>query len=682
MHAVAPAAQASAWRVLGNAAAFKSAVASATPALLYGLRLSASVCLALLVAFWLQLPDPHWAATSAGIVAQPALGASLRKGRFRAIGTLFGGILIVLLTAAFPQDHLGFLVSLTVWAATCGFLATILPNFAGYAAALAGYTVAIVFAGITQHPENAFLVAVWRTTEIGIGIFSAGLVHSLTDFGDARRRLAQDLAEIGKGIAARLGETLRAGKETLELTTARRALIAHTVALDATIDEAIGEPSHVRHQRGRLFAAMEALFVALSAWRGIDNHLTASRPSLIAGDLPVLLPSLIKLAGRNWLTNPGEIRALCEKGSRDLQDRNTGALSSRLLHDGVSRVLLALEVVAETLLMVTRPGGGKPRAAPRRALSVPDFLPAGVNALRVGLALAVAELIWIATSWPAGPIMVTFTAVNVILSARIAEGPYSRAVEFAVGCHIAAALASVMDLAILPRLHGGPLQLSLALTMVLLPLGALSAGSWRKQVFVAAVGNVMPILALENAPVYDAVRLFETVLAVSAGTMIAAVFFRLIPPVSAQRRTERLLLFTLLDLRDLVGGRRVFTPNAWLDRVSARLAAVPQQASLEQVAELLAILAVGEAALALLAARSNGVGPGVPAFAGRELLDRAFACVAEGRITESRDALIRLAACQSEPQPAGAPRRIDVSVQATLIADALQRHQRFFARAG
>src|SRR5579862_5410212 len=89
---------------------------SAGPAaLLFGLRLSASVCLALYIAFWLQLDDPYWAATSAGIVAQTGLGASLRKGRFRAIGTVIGGIAMVILVAAFPQNHLVLLVSLALW---------------------------------------------------------------------------------------------------------------------------------------------------------------------------------------------------------------------------------------------------------------------------------------------------------------------------------------------------------------------------------------------------------------------------------------------------------------------------------------------------------------------------------------------------------------------------------------
>jgi len=71
----------------------------ASPAVLFGPRLWASVCLALFVAFWLQLVDSFWAGTSEAIVCQPQLGASMRKGWFRIVGTVIGAIMIVLLTA-------------------------------------------------------------------------------------------------------------------------------------------------------------------------------------------------------------------------------------------------------------------------------------------------------------------------------------------------------------------------------------------------------------------------------------------------------------------------------------------------------------------------------------------------------------------------------------------------------
>jgi uncharacterized membrane protein YccC len=117
------------------------ALRSATPALLFGLRLWAAVCPARVLA---QLDNAYWAGTSAAVVCQPSLGASLRKAWFRMIGTVIGAVAIVVLTACFPQDRTDFLVFLALWGAACALVAPLLRNFAGYAAALAGLTAAVI----------------------------------------------------------------------------------------------------------------------------------------------------------------------------------------------------------------------------------------------------------------------------------------------------------------------------------------------------------------------------------------------------------------------------------------------------------------------------------------------------------------------------------------------------------
>ena len=55
-------------------------------ALLFGLRLWASVSLALYVAFWLELDNPFWAGTSAAIVCQPQLRGEQDHHFIRIIG--------------------------------------------------------------------------------------------------------------------------------------------------------------------------------------------------------------------------------------------------------------------------------------------------------------------------------------------------------------------------------------------------------------------------------------------------------------------------------------------------------------------------------------------------------------------------------------------------------------------
>ena len=100
---------------------------------------------------------------------------------------MIGAIAIVVLAAFFRQDRVGFLVGLTFWCAASGFVATLLRNFAAYAAALAGYTAAIIAIDVLGPVGSTngvvFIFAIDRALEIGIGIVSAGVVLALTDPG-------------------------------------------------------------------------------------------------------------------------------------------------------------------------------------------------------------------------------------------------------------------------------------------------------------------------------------------------------------------------------------------------------------------------------------------------------------------------------------------------------------------
>src|SRR6201991_2452545 len=206
------------------------ALIASGPPLLFGLRLWASVCLALFVAFCLELDNPFWAGTSAAIVCQPQLGASLRKGWFRMIGTVAGATMIVALTACFPQDRITFLVLLAFWCSLCAFAATVLRNFASYSAALAGYTAAIIAAdnlGATGGASpDVFLLAVTRASEICIGIACAGIVLAGTDLGGAQQRLAETFANLAAEVTGRFSRMLTlAGPQLADTQAERREFV-------------------------------------------------------------------------------------------------------------------------------------------------------------------------------------------------------------------------------------------------------------------------------------------------------------------------------------------------------------------------------------------------------------------------------------------------------------------------
>src|SRR5258707_6617184 len=195
-------------RPLRFSAALMDAARAARPPLLSGLRLLASVCRALYVAFWLELDNAYWAGTSAAIVCQPSLGASLRKASFRMIGTVVGAVAIVVLTACFSQGRIGFLMGLAAWGAACGFVATILRNFASYGAALAGFTPVVIASDLLGATGGAnsevFTLALTRVSEICIGIVCAGIVVAGTDLGRARDQLAAQFATLSAEVTAGL----------------------------------------------------------------------------------------------------------------------------------------------------------------------------------------------------------------------------------------------------------------------------------------------------------------------------------------------------------------------------------------------------------------------------------------------------------------------------------------------
>jgi uncharacterized membrane protein YccC len=255
-----------------------NAARGSVPALLFGLRLWASVCLSLYVVFWLELDNAFWAATSAAAVCQPQLGASLRKGWYRMIGTIIGAIVIVVLTGCFPQDRIAYLGLLALWCAACAFAATLLHNFASYAAALAGFTAAIIAADTLGATGGAstevFMLAITRASEICIGIVCAGLVLALTDFGGAQRNLAASFAALAAEITGRFtGMLALAGPGLPDTQSQRRELARRVIALDPTIDQAVGESSQLRYHSPILQRAMHGLFTAIDGWRVVATHL-------------------------------------------------------------------------------------------------------------------------------------------------------------------------------------------------------------------------------------------------------------------------------------------------------------------------------------------------------------------------------------------------------------------------
>jgi uncharacterized membrane protein YccC len=583
-------------------------VAKAGPSLLFGLRLWAAVCLALFVAFWLELDNPFWAGTSAAIVCQPQLGASLRKGWFRMIGTAVGATMIVVLTACFPQDRIAFLVLLALWCGISAFGATVLRNFASYSAALAGYTAAIIAAdnlGATGGASSdVFLLAVTRASEICIGIACAGIVLAGTDLGGAQRRLAESLANLAAEIMGRFCRMLALAEAQLTDTkTERRELVRRVIALDPVIDQALGESSHIRYHSPKLQTAIYGLFGALDGWRGVATHLSRLPENvrrqgvdIILASLPSALRSILEAGSPVlWIADPLALHRACEEAMRTLIVLPADTPSLRLLADETAKVLDGMLNVLDGLaLLVDAPHHQSPDARGFR-LGEPDWLPALFNATRAFLAIGAVELFWVATAWPNGVSAIVFVAVLVLLLSPKGDLAYGGSLAFALGTFGAVVCAAAVKFAMLPALQTFP-AFCAALGLFFLPAGFamnVSRQPILTTVLTAMACNFNPLLAPTNEMSYDTTQFYNSALAIVVGCGVAPLAFQLLPPLSPAFRVRRLLALTSRDLRHLAIAPVLPRLDHWESRSYSRLTALPDQATPLQRAQLLAALSVG-----------------------------------------------------------------------------------------
>src|SRR5215469_8415628 len=573
--------------------------------LLFGLRLWASVCLALFVAFWLQLDDPFWAGTSAAIVCQPQLGASLRKGWFRMVGTVVGAIMIVVLTAFFPQDRIAYLGLLALWCSICAFGATVLRNFASYAAALAGYTAAIVGVSTLGATGGAspdvFMLAITRATEICIGIVSAGIVLAGTDLGGAQRRLAGSVADLAAEMTVRFTRVLVfAGQQLPDTQAERRELVRRVVALDPMIDQAVGESSHIRYHSRTLQTAIHGLYRALDGWRGVATHLSRLPGDLQRQQAAIILrslPSELRSAPDSgsptrWMADPLALRRIYEEGVRTLVALPVDTPSLQLLADETARMLAGMLHVLDGLALLVDAPEQRPAISRSRRLSVPDWLPALVNAARAFVMISAAALFWVATAWPNGALAMEFVAIVLLLISPLGDLAYVAAIGGVVATVGSTILAAIVKFAVLPAFDTFPAFCG-AIGLILVPVGFATVRSRQPAVLALLAFNFVALLAPTNLMSYDTAQFYNTALGILAGAATAALGFRLLPQLSPALRARRLLALTLRDLRRLASATLPPRSEDWDGRMIGRLAAVPDQAEPLQRGRLLAALSVG-----------------------------------------------------------------------------------------
>jgi uncharacterized membrane protein YccC len=460
----------------------------------------------------------------------------------------------------------------------------------------------------------------------------------------------------------------------------RRELLRRISALGPAIDTALGEASHLHERQHMLTAAVNGMFAAASAWRTIAGHLRrlpdaeageqvarvlaavpAETVALLSGDIPA------------WRSYPAGARDRCAEAARTLDGMATADPSTRLLADRLAMGLLGLSHAANGLALIVNPVLA--RGVPRQPVltGATDLLPALVNGLRAFATLIVVELLWILTDWQGGQGAVTFAFVTVVLLAPRGEQAAHIAFNFAIGTLLTAGLAAVAEFALLPQQHTFT-GLAAVMALFLVPLTALSTVARFSSTMVAAVMNFTPLLGPTNVISYNPGTFYNSILAIVAGVGATVIAFHLMPPVPPAMRAERLLGLTLAELRGLatrsrLSYRQAGARQAWEDRVYRRLAAMPEQAELIELARLVTALAVGSEIILL----RQTAGPDGSAGA----LGASLRHLAAGRITAAVAELARLDAALAASAD-GTRAELQVRAGALALSEALGAHAGYF----
>ncbi len=556
----------------------------------YAFRTTLALLLAYLVAFAIQLDTASSAGLCVAIVAQPSPGMALAKARYRALGTVLGGAAGLALVAAFPQDRTMLLLCFTLWLGGCTFVAALLRDFRSYGAVLCGYTVGIIAVSGIDTPDGALLATLNRVAAILLGIASVAIVNSLLARPAAFEHLVSELTDRMAtaqrlALAALDGEDLP--REPLPAQVGAAILALRTEASYAAAELTDGGP-----RSAGATAAIAGLLGMLSATRALATMLRVTPDA----------------ATRRMLDDAAAaLRAQPESQPPVLGALPTDPQDAALLDR--ARELVAQHALAQGGLATLVNGEG---AAVRvRLPEHRDWVGAAISALRTIIAVGLGCAFCIYAGWPGATLLLVQQAAFTALLG-MSPNPSAAGVAMGLSLPLAAVAAGVIGFVLLPTASGFvPFALALAPFAF---AGALAA----RHPLTAAFGPgsllyLTLLLSPANTESFDLQAFLAGVQVQAVAVLFMVLAFRLILPVSRERRLVRVADSIGRQVGDAMAGRdftlepvaarclrfdRLAQAQIWLGRPTpARLAVLERLSAFTELEGALRRMRVGLLAL-------------------------------------------------------------------------------------
>lgn len=500
----------------------------------YALRNAIAMCLALIIAYELNLDEPYWAMTSAAVVSFPTVGGVISKSLGRIAGSVIGASAALIIAGHTLNDPWLFLFCMAAWIGFCTWACAHFSNNVAYAFQLAGYTAAIIAFPLVNIVDITELweIAQARVCEVIIGILCGGLMMMLLPGSPDGISLLNAL----KNLHTRLPEhaMLLLRPDTTEaIRVAHESVIGQILTMNLLRIQAFWSHyrfrqqnpllNHLLHQQLRITGVISGLRRMLLNW--------PQAPAAIAENLPPLL-QLLAQPNANALHIAHALARLSPQREDDYRHR---AFWQRLryfcqLYQSSGRWLRRLESATP----VTRLTVPKTPALARQT----DDTEALWSGLRTFTALVLTGAWSISTQWDAGADALTlgaiacvlysvspapFTSLTLLLRTLATLSLFSFVVKFGLMVQLSSLWAFLLFLL--------PLLATLQLLKLQMPK---LAGYWGQ--LIVFMGS---FIAITDPPGWDFADFLNDNLAKIIGVALAWLAFAVLRPGSDARKSRR-----------------------------------------------------------------------------------------------------------------------------------------------
>lgn len=548
----------------------------------YALRTSLAACVALMAAWMIGLEHPQWSAMTVFAASQPFRNMLMEKSFFRAVGTLVGSCVGVLLILA-SEGHPAFLVvGLAVWVGVCAGIGNVLRGFLSYGTLLAGYTASMVALLETAHPGNVLALGADRFLTAIVGVLVAMIAGLLFTPRSSEDVLVVRMCQLTMDMLSGLATVAQGRPGPTEGDC--RAMLSEMSAIEDGLDPH-GAGSLRSRKSVRTLRSVMMAHLSLLVW-------LRSSPSLAGTEALAAALGKAVIQHRQHGFGEGFLAALSEAADH--------AAAYPDLHDILERLHSALKERLEV-----REGGPIRRGARAHLVVLHrDWVGARQATLRASGVMLLLGAIWLATGWSAGPYVLLGTSVMISLFSTF-ENPALIMRYILAGQIFGAAGAFVCRWLVWPHAGG---ELDLILMLLPFVLSSVVPLSHRRT-FPSGTDYVLVMLLLSE-PVFPLTGSIggwlHQAAAVVVAPAIALVAFRLIFPADSRRRLRSLIAVMVGEVEAMAtAGNALSHRHVWRARLYHRLLRLERMDTLRTPGDPsaseggLALLQVGTAVLTL-----------------------------------------------------------------------------------